>query len=150
MDYTEPHTCPHCERILVRWPEDDPELHNKKLRRLSLASGEALSALTADGLGSEEPRKRFLLEVKKDDLNQFSDDSCLFYAFIKTGIKTVATGRDRFMSSAQAEKYMISIGLKDDLIALRVVSCTADHGTLASRREDKLNHCSFVSFPVPG
>ena len=153
MDYTTPHSCQHCEGIVLSRPEDNPDLHNALEPRQPLLLLNALRALRGDGDPDLKALERtFLLEVDMQDLRRFKLDGCLFYAFILTGLEKLKRKRDlsRFdkagvLGSEETSRHVISIKLEDDAVEI-----CAPYGSVDDNGRRKrlrlLNDCVFGVF----
>ncbi|KAI1192544.1 HET-domain-containing protein [Nemania serpens] len=90
MDYTNPHSCQHCQSILLSRPEDDPDLHEGSEPRQSLLLLKALRTYYQKDPILKKLENTYLLEVNAEKTAGFVSDGCLFYQFISTGLEQIA------------------------------------------------------------
>ncbi|KAI0538210.1 HET-domain-containing protein [Xylaria digitata] len=92
MDYTTPHSCRHCETIIVSRPEDNPDFYEDSKPRQSLFLYQILLGLRrwVEGI--------FFLAVDLKDLVQFASDGCEFFKLITSGLSLGEDCGDRKLS----------------------------------------------------
>ncbi|PMD32227.1 HET-domain-containing protein [Hyaloscypha variabilis F] len=146
MDYTTPHSCQHCEGIVLSLPEDNPDLQNALEPRQSRLLLNALRALRGDDPDLKALERAFLLEVNMQDLRKFKLDGCLFYAFILTGLEEFERNLSLFdKAGVMGSRHVISIKLEDDAVEICApVSVDDDYGR--RKRLSLLNDCVFGVF----
>lgn len=160
MEYTNPHSCRHCEKILLSRPEDDPDLHEGSEPRQSLILLRYLSALRERDDILKKLEWTFLHEVHPQHLDKYVSDGCLLYKFIATGMKKVRENRtddekriDRKHTMEQTNRdvnqrksgQLISITLYEDAVEIKT-PYDASKGARDSylRKVPRLlHHCVF-------
>ena len=133
MDYTNPHSCQHCEGIVLSRPEVNPDLHNASKPRQTLFLLKALRALYPNDSGLKALERTFLFEVDEEHLRRYRSDGCLFYAFILTGIKAIREKQRRGLhqrsnfftadieGSEEASRHVIIFKFEDDAVKICII-----------------------------
>ncbi|KAI3321053.1 HET-domain-containing protein [Xylariaceae sp. AK1471] len=159
MDYTNPHSCQHCERILLFRPEDDPDLHEGSEPRQSLLLLRMLRALRDEDPVLRRLEHAFLLEVNPKNLARFVSDGCLFYKFISTGLEKLKSFEERGYNrtrpghgylelinggaNQRQDRHLISVELEYNAVKISAAYVT-DHGDPYFTRTPQLLHdCTF-------
>ncbi|KAI1175286.1 HET-domain-containing protein [Nemania sp. FL0916] len=93
MDFTNPHSCRHCEKVVLSRPDDNPDLHEGTEPLQSLLLLKVLRELSDQDGMIKRLGGSFLLEVKPEQTAQYVADGCLFYKFIETGLESVRSQR---------------------------------------------------------
>jgi hypothetical protein len=165
MDYTNPHSCPHCEGILLSRPEDHPDLHEGSEPRQSLLLLKVLRSLRDKDPVLKTLEGAFFLEVDLEQLSQFVSDGCLFYKFISTGLDDVDKYQeyDRRRRNRPSPQYqvhdegvrepntrLVIIELKDNAVEISTTYRTQNGGHYLQTKPRLLNHCVFGVFPEEG
>ncbi|KAI0404105.1 HET-domain-containing protein [Xylaria palmicola] len=158
MDYTLPHSCQHCERVLLSRPDDNPDLYQGSEPRQSLLLLKLLRALRGGNKIIGRLAGSFLLEVDPEDMVRFVSDGCLFYRFISTGLEAIGSTHISAMSRTNLEviergtnqrqpRHLIIIELKDDAVEISAAYDTPFGNRYLERRPRLLHNCIFGAFP---
>jgi hypothetical protein len=84
--YTSPHSCEHCEEIILIRPNDDLALHEDTSSGRPLLLFNLMCELPGVQKLIQDLQQMFLFEVTLDDLDRYVEEDCLFYEFIATGL----------------------------------------------------------------
>ena len=154
--YTTPHSCAHCEQLVLVRPEDDPALHNgaapgRPLLLLSLLGGvPGVSRLIQD------LQQTFLFETERTALARYVADGCAFYQFVATGLEKArrdARGsmQQTGLSSAAFDRQRQVIGVKlgEDAVEIGVVVDLSRNGS-SGHGFRPLHGCVFGVFAEEG
>ncbi|RSL75878.1 hypothetical protein CEP51_010471 [Fusarium floridanum] len=108
MSYTNPHSCHHCDSIIVSRPDDNPELYEVGEPRQSLLLLRVLRTLMNKNSALKALEQTYLIEVDDAQIAQAVSDGCLFYKFISSGLKNLrerrrVAGTGSFLSDVAEE-----------------------------------------------
>ncbi|RSM00832.1 hypothetical protein CEP52_008903 [Fusarium oligoseptatum] len=108
MSYTNPHSCHHCDSIIVSRPDDNPDLYEVGEPRQSLLLLRVLRTLMNKNSALKALEQTYLIEVDDAQIAQAVSDGCLFYKFISSGLKNLrehrrVAGTGSFLSDVAEE-----------------------------------------------
>lgn len=166
MDYTNPHSCQHCETILLSRPEDQPDLYEGSEPRQSLLLLQALRALREKDPIIKRLENTFFLEVNAETTARFVADGCLFYQFISTGLERIASqpqqrvrrilkGYRRVpLANSSAPRIpgrdLILVELRENAVEISAAYNTKDGDLHLERSPTLLHNCIFNVFTEKG
>lgn len=78
MNYTNPHSCHHCDGIIISLPEDNPDLYEIVEPSQSLLLLRVLRSLLSNNAVLETLERTFLVEVDDMQIAHAVSDGCLF------------------------------------------------------------------------
>ncbi|KAJ4203118.1 hypothetical protein NW759_015224 [Fusarium solani] len=93
MNYTNPHSCHHCDGIIISLPEDNPDLYEIVEPSQSLLLLRVLRRLLSNNSILEGLERTFLVEVDDMQIAHAVSDGCLFYEFVSSGLKKLRKPR---------------------------------------------------------
>jgi hypothetical protein len=166
MDYMNPHSCQHCESLILSRPEDDPDLHEGSEPRRSLLLLRALRALRDESAILRRLEQTFLHEIDPEDLVRFVSDGCLFYKFISNGLEELHKKRKHYEMIPVAERggleqinsganrrqarHLICVELKDDAVEISTPYDPNNGDTNLEIKPRLLHNCVFGVFAEGG
>lgn len=164
MDYGKPHSCEHCETILLSRPEDQPDLHEGSEPRQSLLLLKALRSLREKDPIIKRLENTFLLEVNAEKTARFVADGCLFYQFISTGLERIASQsrkhrvRRALGSNRRAPRAdnripgedLILVELKENAVEISAAYDTKNGDLHLQSSPTLLHNCVFSVFTEKG
>ncbi|EEU35828.1 uncharacterized protein NECHADRAFT_77212 [Fusarium vanettenii 77-13-4] len=159
MNYTNPHSCHHCDGIILSLPEDNPDLYEIVEPSQSLLLLRVLRTLLRNNSILEALERTFLVEVDDMQIAHAVSEGCLFYEFVSSGLnkirkpKTVSNDAEEAHGgdSQRPARFWIGIKLDDNAIEISAFyNTTRGSITSESLKYQVLHHCVFGVFAEEG
>ncbi|UPK97207.1 hypothetical protein LCI18_008142 [Fusarium solani-melongenae] len=165
MNYTNPHSCHHCDGIIISLPEDNPDLYEIVEPSQSLLLLRVLRTLLSHNSVLEALERTFLLEVDDMQIAHAVSDGCLFYEFVSSGLKKIRKPRKAIQATSfsndaeeahgsdgqRPARFWIGVKLDDNAVEISAFyNITGKHSRSESMRHEILHHCVFGVFAEEG
>lgn len=157
MSYTNPHSCHHCDGIILSLPDDNPDLYEIVEPSQSLLLLRVLRSLLSNNSVLEALERTFLIEVDDMQIANAVSDGCLFYKFVSSGLRKPKKGAQRASYSNRAEahgsdsqrpaRFWIGVKLDDNAVEISALYNTT-RGSISSEslKHHVLHQCVFGVF----